>query len=142
MPEIFHLFNIKTEEPAKVFDALTTQKGLASWWTTATEATPKDGSIAKFRFSPDYHKEMKVVKLEKNKTVEWQCVKGDDEWQGTKLSFSIEPAEQGINVRFRHWNWKEQTDLFGICNYHWGLYMKGLKTYIETGKGNPHNPEL
>ena len=76
--------------------------------------------------------------LEKHKRVEWESVTGDKQWIGTKIIFNIEPKKDSINLRFSHINWKEQTDLFADCNYHWGLYMKSLKTYIETGKGNPH----
>lgn len=138
MAEILHLLNIKTTDTSKVFNAITTQKGLSNWWTTETQASPEVNSIASFRFLPDYHNEMKVTKLEKNKRVEWLCITGDPQWVGTKFIFNIEPEKDSINLRFSHTDWRETTDLFAVCNYHWGLYMKSLKTYIETGKGNPH----
>lgn len=53
----------------------------------------------------------------------------------------IEPANGSLNLRFSHIGWKKETDLFAECNYHWGLYIKSLKTYIETGKGNSHRPQ-
>ena len=43
---------IKTEDPAKVFDAITTQEGLASWWTTATEATETRTAQAQVLLNP------------------------------------------------------------------------------------------
>ena len=138
MAAIFHLFNIKTAAPSKVYEALVTQKGLASWWTTATEAEPKVGSIASFRFMVDYHKEMKILELFPDRRVLWECVTGDSQWLGTTISFEIEALEGSVNVRLLHAGWEKETDFFGTCNYHWGLYMKSLKTYIETGKGNPH----
>jgi uncharacterized protein YndB with AHSA1/START domain len=138
MAEIHHLFNIKTTNASKVFDAITTQKGLASWWTTETIAIPEVNSIATFKFQPDYYNEMKVTKLVENKRIEWLCITGDPQWVGTKLIFSIEPSNESINLRFSHVDWKESTDFYAVCNYHWGLYMKSLKTYIETGIGTPH----
>lgn len=138
MPEILHLFNIKTTDPSKVYDAITTQQGLASWWTTGVTAKPEVGSIASFRFIPEHLMEMKIIKLVKDKRIEWECVTGDKQWVGTKLIFSIEPEKDSINLRFSHIGWREATDFYAVCNYHWGLYMKSLKTFIETGKGNPH----
>jgi uncharacterized protein YndB with AHSA1/START domain len=136
--EILHLFNIKTTDASKVYDAITTQEGLSNWWTTETTATPEVNSIATFRFLPDYYDEMKITKLEKNRRVEWHCIVGDKQWVGTKIIFSIEPEQNSINLRFSHTDWREKTDFYAVCNYHWGLYMKSLKTYVETGKGNPH----
>ncbi len=142
MAEIFHLFNIKTTEVSKLYDAITKKEGLASWWTTETNGTSELGSIIEFRFTKDYKKSMKIIGLDKNKKVEWECVEGDDQWLGTKIKFELEQKENSIDVKFYHDNWKEVTNLFGICNYHWGLYMKSLKSYIEDGKGNPHKPNL
>ena len=138
MPAILHLFNIKTTNESNVYDAITTQQGLAGWWTTGVTAKPELDSIASFRFIPEHLMEMKITNLDKNKRVEWECVTGDKQWLGTKIIFNIEPKEDSINLRFSHINWADQTDLFADCNYHWGLYMKSLKTYIETGKGYPH----
>ena len=138
MASIYHLFNIKTEGPSKVYEALATQEGLASWWTTATAAQPVIGSIISFRFTDDYHKEMKVLELFPDKRVLWECIIGHPQWLGTTISFEIEELGDAVNVRLLHAGWEEETDFFGTCNYHWGLYMKSLKTYIETGKGNPN----
>ena len=77
MPEILHLFNIKTTDASKVYKALTTQKGLAGWWTGGVTAKPELDSIASFRFIPEHLMEMKIINLEKNKRVEWECITGD-----------------------------------------------------------------
>ena len=138
MTEIFHFFNIKTTEPQKIYDAITTKEGLASWWTTGVDAKPGIGSIAEFKFLPNYHKKMKVTNLVENKLVEWECVYTDDEWIGTTFKFEIIPKEGSTDIKFYHSGWKEQNNFYGVCNYHWGLYMKSLKSLIETGEGTPH----
>ena len=51
MPEIHHLFNIKTTDASKVYDAITTQQGLAGWWTTETTATVSPSLTAGVAFS-------------------------------------------------------------------------------------------
>jgi len=138
MPEILHLFNIKTTDASKVFNAITTMKGLAGWWTTETTATPEVNTIATFKFLPNSYDEMKVIHLEKNKRVEWLCIKGDPQWIDTKITFNIEPSDDSINLRFSHTGWRKITDFYAVCNFHWGLYLRSLKTYVETGKGTPH----
>jgi hypothetical protein len=34
-------------------------------------------------------------------------------------------------------NWREPTDFFASCNYHWGYYLRSLKLLLETGEGTP-----
>lgn len=61
MKSIYHRLQIQA--PAeKVYEALTTQKGLAGWWTPDTTAKPETGSIARFTFD-DYFKEMRIEEL-------------------------------------------------------------------------------
>ena len=80
---------------------------------------------------------MKVTYLEPNKKIEWECLEGDKEWVGTTTIFDIEKKGVGIILRFKHGNWKAETDFFASCNYHWGYYMSSLAKYCETGKGTP-----
>ena len=80
---------------------------------------------------------MYVKELVKNKMVEWECIDGDKEWIGTRINFSIFPDEDGTRLLFSHYEWKEETDFYASCNFQWGRYMKSLKDYCETGKGDP-----
>jgi hypothetical protein len=82
---------------------------------------------------------MKVTETEKNKLVTWKCIEGPEDWVGTTISFTLsEDKDKNTIVKFEHNNWKEANDFYGSCNYHWGLFMKSLKTLCETGKGSPH----
>jgi len=136
MPAIKHLLYINAS-PAKVYEAITTQKGLSSWWTTETKADAIVGSVAEFWFSDRYHDKMYIVKLDKNKYVEWECIDGDKEWIGTRINFTIKSRDKGTMLHFWHYEWSEETDFFASCNFHWGHYMKSLKNYCELGKGEP-----
>lgn len=141
MADIKHLVVI--EAPVRtVYRALTAQSGLAAWWTTQTVATPQVGSIAEFTFGDRYHNEMRIVKLEEDRKVEWKCIEGDEEWVGTTLVFSLEPDDGRTILRFSHGEWRAATDFFASCNYHWGFYMRSLKSYCETGAGEPFTGEF
>ena len=134
---IYHRLLI--EAPAEtVFGALSTQKGLAGWWTPHTTATPETGSIATFTFEPHYTKEMKVEQLKAYSKVHWLCVKGYEDWIGTTIEFDLEPHQKGCVLIFRHDGWKARTAEFASCSYDWALFLRSLKMLCETGKGLPY----
>ena len=136
MAEIKHFLSIKASSE-KVYRAITEQEGLASWWTRETIAKPQIGSIAEFKFGDRYHNKMRIIRLESQKIVEWECLMGDKEWIGTTFRFELIPDKENTNLRFTHGKWKEMTDFFASCNFQWGHYMRSLKDYCETGKGEP-----
>jgi uncharacterized protein YndB with AHSA1/START domain len=142
----------------KVYDAITTQKGLAAWWTPEANAKAQLNSIARFPFGPSYFKEMKIIELKPLELVKWNCIAGADEWIGTTLSFQliagdtktlldahpeikgqVEQLEEdkATLLIFHHDNWREYTLMFAECSYTWGQFLKSLKLFCETGKGLP-----
>ena len=136
MPDIKHYLIIESS-PQKVYEAITTKHGFANWWTPKTKIVNKTGDINIFDFGNRYHNEMKIIDLQPNKRVEWECLVGDKEWIGTKLIFELEEKDNETILRFTHSNWKAETDFFASCNFEWGYYMRSLKSYCETGAGTP-----
>jgi len=125
----------------KVYGAITTQEGLAAWWTPETAAKAEVGSVSRFAFGPDYFKEIKVVELKAYSRVKWHCIKAHEEWIGTTITFELEPHQKGSVLFFHHDNWKEYTQEFAACSYDWALFLRSLKMLCETGKGVPY-PEF
>ena len=128
---------------AKVYQALTTLDGLAGWWTTDTTGKPKTGGKIKFRFDEDSYNVMGVTLTEKNKRVCWTCLESSfdegNEWIGTEITFALTPDEDKCTlVRFEHAKWRKASDFYGVCTYHWGIFMTSLKAFAETGTGKPH----
>lgn len=122
----------------KVYEALTTQEGLAGWWTPETTAKPEAGSISRFTFEPDYSKEMRIEELKPYSKVKWLCLKGFEEWIGTTVTFELEPHKRGCSLLFHHDKWKAYTPEFAGCSYDWALFLRSLKLLCETGKGKPY----
>lgn len=140
MVKIFHHFIIKAPI-AKVYDSVSTINGLKNWWTTDTTGTTEKGGEIRFGFGKDYDL-MKVTVKETSKLVGWEVIESSFpdgiQWVGTNISFSLsEDANKNTVVKFQHSNWKEATDFYGGCNFHWGIFMVSLKSLCETGKGNP-----
>lgn len=121
----------------KVYDAITLEQGLEGWWTTDATAKPEIGHINHFKFGPEYFNKMKVLDLKPTTFVAWECVDGNREWIGTKLTFELEDRDGATFLKFSHLNWKAESEFFGFCNHHWGRYLDSLKSLCETGKGRP-----
>ena len=126
----------------KIYEALSTSKGLASFWTADSHAEPKAGSIAKFGFHGPML-EMKVDTLEPRKKVVWSTQGGFPGWDGTTVTWDIKPATNGSHeVVFNHEGWPADlppADLASV-NYTWGRVVGRLKKYAETGKPAPYFP--
>jgi len=157
MPNIHQALLIAA--PAEtVYRAITTQEGLAGWWTPDAKAKPDLNSVARFPFGPNYYKEMQIAELTPAKAVRWTCIHGADEWVGTTLSFALESGDheelkashpeqcgqlqQAENtlqtmLTFSHDGWKSYSPMFAECSYTWGRFLRSLKLYCETGKGRP-----
>ena len=133
MPDIRHLVFIKST-PAKIYEAITTQKGIASWWSVHNNAKPEKGSTYRISFGGDYYKSIKVVELTPDTRVVWEILEAAPEWVGTKVSFDISMGKDSAELRFNHSGWKEYTDMFAQCSYHWAMYLGNLKALAEKDK--------
>jgi len=126
----------------KIYEALSTTKGLASFWTADSHAEPKVGTVARFGFHGPVL-EMKVDQLEPGKRVRWSTHGGIPEWNGTTVTWDIKAAKDGGHeVTFNHEGWPAELpakDLASV-NYTWGRVVGRLKKYAETGKPEPFFP--
>lgn len=158
MPNIRHELLIAVSAE-KVYNAITSQEGLAAWWAPDTKATAELNSVARFSFGPVYFKEMKITELQPFELVTWLCIAGADEWIGTIISFTLIPVDKATGLktyseiggqldqqsndsiitllRFQHDDWKAYTPMFAECSYTWAQFLRSLKLFCETGKGKP-----
>lgn len=149
MVDILHRVGIQSPVSA-VYKALTTQSGLAAWWTSNTQgqATSTEGGAITFRFSAGGAEiggfDMKVLELEPNHQVLWQVVDGPAEWIGTRIRFDLKQSGEHTIVLFKHQGWKEPVEFMHHCSTKWAVYLLSLKALVETSKGtpNPHDPHI
>ncbi|GAC1394001.1 MAG: hypothetical protein NVSMB47_02310 [Polyangiales bacterium] len=138
MAEILHKMEIRASRQ-DVFQALSTQQGLASWWTRTTKAEPRVGSVAEFQFGGGkFVSKRQVVALDPGARVAWKCIEGASEWVGTEITFELAEKDGETTVRFRHRGWSEASDFLAHCSYRWAYFLRSLKLYLQEGKGNPH----
>jgi uncharacterized protein YndB with AHSA1/START domain len=129
-------------DPGKIYEAISTGKGLASFWTRDSHAEPKVGSTAKFGFGGPTL-ELKVAELKPGKLVRWSDVGGFPGWEGTTITWEIVNAhDDHQEVRFSHVGWPESlppSELASV-NYTWGRIVGRLKKHVETGQSVPFFP--
>jgi uncharacterized protein YndB with AHSA1/START domain len=136
---LMHSVAIKSD-PETIYEAVSTGKGLASFWTRDSQAEPEVGSIARFGFGGPVL-EMKVAELRPGKLVRWSTHAGFPGWENTTVSWEIVAAKDGgQELRFSHEGWPAevpQGELASV-NYTWGQVVGKLKNYAETGKPDPY----
>jgi uncharacterized protein YndB with AHSA1/START domain len=136
MMDINHRVGIKAS-PEKIYEALTTNDGLAKWWTNDISGAGGVGSIIEFRFNgggPDFS----VVELVANKTVRWKHSGNMPEpWMGTEILFQLQVEAEQTFVRFTHSDWKEPTDFMAHCSTKWAVFLISLKDAVESNQGRP-----
>lgn len=140
MAEILHALAIEGTA-AKVFEALTQERGLQGWWTRFTRATPEIGQINEFGFNGGaFLFRMRIDELDENRHVKWLCLGGHPEWERTTITFDIspDPNGKGVLLEFAHSGWKRTDGVFAHCSYDWAQYLRSLRMLIEKGKGTPH----
>ncbi|MCH8031197.1 MAG: SRPBCC domain-containing protein [Bacteroidetes bacterium] len=138
MADIIHSISIKAS-PEAIFDAITTQKGLSSWWTEHVKAEPTEGSTTTFGFNDgEFEFHIQVDELTPGACVRWTCSSDFPDWNGTTLRFDIAVRDDGVAmVGFRHMGWESGSEHLARCNTDWGRLMYYLKDYLETGSDTP-----
>ncbi|SRR5579871_424424 len=141
MPDILHRVGINAPIE-KVYEALTAQAGISSWWTRKVKAVPEVGGIMELHFKNDsLVMKIKVEHLGPPSVVRWKVLAGPPEWIGTTINFVLKPNGSETVVLFAHRQWKEAVEFMHHCSTKWGYYMFSLKSFIEDGKGTPHPDE-
>jgi uncharacterized protein YndB with AHSA1/START domain len=146
MVDIIHRIGVKS--PAtKLYKALSTIEGLASWWTDEVEGEEKIGGKIAFTFRSETgdikgKMIMEVQELNPQKNVTWRCTDGPAEWIGTDITFDLSQQDDQTIIIFGHRNWREAIEFMAHCSMKWAVFLLSLREYVETGKGKPSPHDL
>lgn len=141
MADILHRVGIRAS-PKKVYEARSSQPGLAGWWTRDTKASAKVGSVNEFRFGEDGFNGMKVVELTPGKRVKWTCIDAAKEWIGTTVSFELK-RQGGVTVGlFTQRGWRKPVEFMHYCSTKWARYLLSRKALCETRAGTPYPEDV
>jgi len=132
------IIGIEIETTAhRLFEALTTDQGIAAWWTEA-KTQPTVGAINQFAFGQGTVT-FRVEKLERDTAVGWSAENVPPDWKGTRVLFELsDSAGSGlVTLRFSHTGFKTTTPVVAFTNYAWAQFLRSLKLFLETGRGEP-----
>jgi len=135
MFDIVHELDVAAP-PDQVFAALTTQDGLAGWWTPDVATTAVLGSEAVFGFGDHEDLKVRIEAVDAPELVHWSVLHGPDEWPGTAIAFRIEAGPVGTAsvVRLWHGNWQYENGVLPRVSFRWAHDLDRLRRYVETGE--------
>lgn len=122
----------------RVYDALATNRGLASFWTPSVSGEVTSGARLAFGFAEaPVDLEMVVTRLEPDRVVEWECPGPWPTWAGTRIRWGI--GGQETLVTFRHSGWDDSVgDVeLGSVAMTWAAVLRALSEYARTGLAAP-----
>lgn len=124
--------------PKELFDALTTEEGIGSWWDQPNKVQENGNTFLEFRPGEDHGVlKMHVLEQSPNSSVMWQCISTHPSsspasaWTGTKLSFQISEKNEKTTLNFIHSGWDENSRFYAFCNYQWGKALQSLERICE-----------
>ena len=141
MADIIHRIGIKAPA-ARVYEMISTARGVAGWWTQDTSDSAKPGGKVNVLFrGPDGNEigqmDFEMTRLDANREVQWRILAGPPEWLGTDVTFELTEAADMTIVNFGHRNWKEPVEFMGHCSMKWATFLMSLRDLVETGEGKP-----
>lgn len=123
----------------KVYEALATQAGYRGWWNTVAEVPEAVGGEAQLRFVKDgnpVNMRYRIDELRPNQSVRWTCIAHDmPSWVGTTLEWRLRDAGGKTLVAFEHAGWTDPAPVPVVQG--WKHFLGSLKSYVETGTGQP-----
>lgn len=124
--------------PEELYQAITTQEGLAGWFTPGTKAEPKVGTSLEFKFPHATDLKFCVDELERDHSVVWSNVQTIPDWESTRIKFCITGRGDITNLQFCQTGLPPDYKDLSAFSYFWAQYMRSLKLLVETGKGEPY----
>jgi uncharacterized protein YndB with AHSA1/START domain len=122
--------------PARVFSAIATPDGLASWWTPIVSGSLAPGTRFELGFPGSRSTiELRVERARPPALVEWTCVghSGHPEWKGTTLEFRLdERGLGGTALSFRHAGLERRLACFGDSKREWDRLLTDLRETVES----------
>ena len=141
MSSILHDFVVKAD-PSKVYDTITSPAGLDQWWTRRASGQPVVGSEYELWFGPEYDWRAKVTEAVPSRRFALEMTGSDEDWAGTSVGFSLEPAGAGTMVRFSHSGWRSENEHFRVSSYCWAMYLRVMRRFAEVGETVPYDDRI
>lgn len=122
--------------PARVFSAIATPEGVASWWTPIVSGSLAPGTRFELGFPGTRSTiELRVERARPPALVEWTCLahSGRPEWNGTTLEFRLSPRATGsTGLSFRHAGLEQRLECYSASERDWGRVLASMREAVES----------
>jgi hypothetical protein len=120
--------------------ALTSQKGVAAWWTDRVELVDGAAPMLKPSFAQAPMPFDLKVEEAGDRRVVWRAQSFPPNWVGTEIRFDLSenPDGPGTRVLFSHAGFQPDDPGMPPVAYTWGQILPRLKGYVETGTPQPY----
>jgi uncharacterized protein YndB with AHSA1/START domain len=126
-------------DPAKVFEAITTEAGYTGWWSKDCQIARKPGEESRLKFNKEgtvVSMRFRLDEIAADRSVRWTCTGHDMEsWVGTQLRWQVGADPSGTEVTFEHDEWKGDAPEPVVQG--WRHFLGSLRSWVETGQGQP-----
>lgn len=133
MADIRHSIQI-TAPAERIYPLVATGDGFTAWWAADKQESGGVVDLGFFNRATVYRLRLEVDQPASR--AEWVCLSGQ-EWDGTRLIFTLESKGSSTLVRFTHAGWRAESDYFVSCTTTWGELMFRLKAAAEGKKPGP-----
>ncbi len=141
MSDILHDLPIRSPV-ARVFEAVSTPAGLDQWWTARSAGVPAMGAEYQLWFGPEYDWRAVVTRCEPGRSFALEISRALPDWDGTRVTFLLDPADTGTQLRFSHTGWPGESEHYRISCYCWAMYLRILRRHLEYGESVPYERRL
>jgi hypothetical protein len=121
-----------------VHRALSTEEGVASWWSSRTDG-PRDGHLeVPFPDRPEPF-EFEVVRDDLDR-VEWRTGAFPPWWTGTTIRWDLSDLPdqpRGTRLLFSHRDYDPENPVIPIVTPAWAQIILRLKAYAQSGQRQP-----
>ncbi|MCK5457406.1 MAG: hypothetical protein KAI45_09800 [Melioribacteraceae bacterium] len=122
---------------------------LFKWWGTVDCSTSKIGDEFSIFFGETEWR-FKIIEFSEYEKITWRCIKANhvhdglleikEEWLNTEIFWNFISANGIVEISFLHKGLKPELNCYKICEAGWDYFISiSLKSYLETGNGNPYN---
>ncbi len=125
----------------RVFSAIATSDGLATWWTPIVSGSLAPGTRFELGLpGSNATIELRVERARPSALVEWTCLghSGHPEWKGTTLEFRLRArGPDSTALSFRHAGLEPALGCYRVSERDWDRALTDLRETVETGGASP-----
>jgi hypothetical protein len=135
------------QTPDAVFAAVNDVRG---WWSGQIDGdTDRLGAEFTYRYEDIHSSTQRITEFVPGKRVVWKVLDSylsflsdKAEWNGTEITFDIEPVGEQTRLRFSHIGLTPDVECYDNCAPAWIHYIgSSLRNFITSGAGQPNARE-